>query len=288
MSFQIPCMRAELDKTLDQFLPDYFTKGFTFLELQEFLRDCHQQTISLSTIKRHLKKLNLFRRPVERIRTDDATLLAAVREKLSGSESNIGYRRVWAHLRKTGSKVRQEHVHRAVLQYNPDGVSRRKRRKLRRRKYFSAGPNYSWHIDGHGKLKPFGFSLHGCIDGFSRRLIWFEVSSSNKKPEIIGKFYLDAVIQLRSIPKKLKMDDGTEHAIIQLSHIFLRDSVGDNNSVNSFSIVPSTHNQQIEAYWSKLRQDRIGWWQDFFGDMVDLELFFSLLLFLFDQLLVFW
>ena len=44
----------------------------------------------------------------------------------------------------------------------------------------------SSHIDGHDKLKSFGFSLHGCIDGISRRLIWLEVSSSNKNPEIIG------------------------------------------------------------------------------------------------------
>ena len=143
MSFQIPCMRTELERTLDQLLSDYFTKGFTYLEIQEFLRVYHQQTIGLSIIKRHLKKLNLFRRPIERIRTDDATLLAAVREELSGSGSNIGYRRVWAHLRKTGLKVRRDNVSRAILQYDPDGVWRRKRRKLRRRKHFSAGPNYS-------------------------------------------------------------------------------------------------------------------------------------------------
>ena len=142
MSFQIPCMRTELERTLDQLLSDYFTKGFTYLEIQEFLRVYHQQTIGLSIIKRHLKKLNLFRRPIERIRTDDATLLAAVREELSGSGSNIGYRRVWAHLRKTGLKVRRDNVSRAILQYDPDGVWRRKRRKLRRRKHFSAGPNY--------------------------------------------------------------------------------------------------------------------------------------------------
>ena len=122
MSFQIPCMRTELERTLDQLLSDYFTKGFTYLEIQEFLRVYHQQTIGLSTIKRHLKKLILFRHPVERIRTDDATLLAAVREELSGSGSNIGYRRVWAHLRKTGLKVRRDNVSRAILQYDPDGV----------------------------------------------------------------------------------------------------------------------------------------------------------------------
>ena len=87
-------MRTELDRTLDWLLSDYFTKGFIYLEIQEFLRVYHQQTIGLSTIKRHMKKRNLFRRPVERIRTDDATLLAAVTEKLSGSGCNIGYRRV--------------------------------------------------------------------------------------------------------------------------------------------------------------------------------------------------
>ena len=43
--------------------------------------------------------------------------------------------------------------------------------------------------------------------------------------------------------------------------------------MNSFSIVPSTNNQRVEVYWSNLRPDRKGWWQDFFRDMVDLELF---------------
>ena len=79
--------------------------------------------------------------------------------------------------------------------------------------------------------------------------------------------------QLQSILKKVKADDDTEYAIIQPIHILLRDAVADNNSVNSFSIAPSMHNQRIEAYWSKLRQDRIGWWKDFFRDIVDLELF---------------
>ena len=102
-SFKVPCMRVELDKTLDQLLSDYFTKGFTYQEMQEFLCVHHQQTISLSTIKRYMKKLNLFRRPVER--SDDTTLLVPAREALSGSGSNIGYRRVWAHLRGKSLKV---------------------------------------------------------------------------------------------------------------------------------------------------------------------------------------
>ena len=37
-------------------------------------------------------------------------------------------------------KVRREDVRCAILQYDPDGVLKRKKRKLRWRKYFSARP----------------------------------------------------------------------------------------------------------------------------------------------------
>ena len=28
------------------------------------------------------------------------------------------------------------------------------------------GPNFIWHIDGYDKMTPFGFTVHGCIDGY--------------------------------------------------------------------------------------------------------------------------
>ena len=28
------------------------------------------------------------------------------------------------------------------------------------------GPNHVWHLDGYDKLKPFGFPIHACIDGY--------------------------------------------------------------------------------------------------------------------------
>ena len=62
----------------------------------------------------------------------------------------------------------------------------RKRKRLHRRRYVADGPNCAWNLDGRDKLKPFGFSIHGCIDGFSRNLILLEVASSNKKPELIA------------------------------------------------------------------------------------------------------
>ena len=52
------------------------------------------------------------------------------------------------------------------------------------------------------KLKPFGFSVYGCIDEFSRKMICLEVTSSNKVPEIISQYYLKAVKRLKGVPKK--------------------------------------------------------------------------------------
>ena len=47
---------------------------------------------------------------------------------------------------------------------------------LRRRKYISSGPSAVWHADGYGKLKPYGFPIHGAIDGFSRRVLWLNIT----------------------------------------------------------------------------------------------------------------
>ena len=68
---------------------------------------------------------------------------------------------------------------------DPNGVERRKRRRLIRRKYSAPGPNFIWHVDGYDKLKPFGFAIHAAIDGYSRRILWIEVRNSDKYAPII-------------------------------------------------------------------------------------------------------
>ena len=92
----------------------------------------------------------------------------------------------------SGVLVRREDARLVLLELDPQNVDKRRRRRLRRRIYHSPGPNFVWHIDGHDKLKPYGISIHECIDGCSRRIIWLEVAASNKVPELIAKRYLDA------------------------------------------------------------------------------------------------
>ena len=76
---------------------------------------------------------------------------------------------------------------------DPHGVEQRKHGHLHRRMYVSPGANFCWHINGYDKLKPFGFSIHGCVDGFSKRIIWLEVRHQKKNPQLIAQYFLRSV-----------------------------------------------------------------------------------------------
>jgi hypothetical protein len=84
-------------------------------------------------------------------------------------------------------------------------------------------------------LKTFGFSIHGCIDGFSRRLIWLEVGPTNKNPQVIGKYYLDAILQIGGVPQKMRSDDGTENSIVEALQIL---NFCDHNIMMNILVLP--------------------------------------------------
>ena len=208
----------ETDET--ELITRYFQQGITNLEILEFLK-LHRIELSLSTLKR-LRSLGLQRRlpPHEQVPQDEIERI--IEDELAGSKRDIGYRKMWRHIMtKYRISIKREVVRKCLKKLDPQGVDSRTKRRLRRRAYSSCGPNHVWHIDGHDKLKPFGFNIHGCIDGFSRRLIWLEVGPTNKNPEIIAKYYLDAVLQVGGVPQKMRSDDGTENSSVEALQIFL-------------------------------------------------------------------
>ena len=162
------------NQNLTDTIKDYFRKGYTYLEKPEFLKVHHKRKISLSTLKHYLKKMNCFRRPLLGRRINFNEVKEIVQDELHEGGSNLGYRRVWSHLSASGILLRRKDVRLALRELDPENVGKRQRRRLKRRKYRNAGPNYVWHIDGHDKLKPYGISIHGCIDGYSRRIIWLK------------------------------------------------------------------------------------------------------------------
>ena len=264
-----PC----IDANADELIIKYFDQGYAYEVIKEFLRCRHNVLISLSTIERRLRKYECLKRPLIARRSSIQDLTRAIEDQLSGSGSVLGYRKIHANITANGLIAKKDDVRLILKQLDPNGVEARRKKRLRRRRFFSPGPNHCWCIDGHDKLKPYGFSIHGCICAFSRRILWLEVSSSNKLPEVIAEYYLNTVSQLKCIPHKITADDGTEHALIQPMQIYLRSLNGDGNELDSFSIIPSPRNQRIEAYWSHLRRDRPAWWQIFFDAIESQGLF---------------
>ena len=104
--------------------------------------------------------------------------------------------------------------------------------------------------------------MHGGINGFSRWLIWLEVGPTNNNPEVIAKFYLDAVKQVGGLPRKIRSDDGTENSMVEAIHAFFRSSHSDEDAgVGCFLIGRLTANQL------HLVKDGPGWWIIFFKDL---------------------
>lgn len=174
----------------------------------------------------------------------------------------MGYRLMTKTLHlKYGLKIPRHHTMKILRAIDPIGIQLRQRRVLRRRTYTALGPNYLWHADGHDKLKRFGFAIHACIDGYSRRIIWVKCSSTNNDPSVIAYYYLSAVKKLGFCARTLRTDCGTENGIMASIQCGLR------NTLRAHIYGKSQHNQRIESWWSYLRKMRTQWWIEFFADM---------------------
>ena len=102
-----------------------------------------------------------------------ADIIAAILYEVNGSGKCLGYRSMWKRLvHEHGLRVQRDTVLELMWLIDEEGVQRRKAKRLLRRRYCTPGPNFLWHVDGNDKLKPFGFAIHGAIDGYSRKILW--------------------------------------------------------------------------------------------------------------------
>ena len=211
----------------------YFRLGIDYTEILLYLVFFHGITLSLRQLKRVLKAKGLGRR---RTPSDAREVCQAVEEELSGSGSNIGYRQMTQLLvNDYGLVVHRETVRELLKILDPEGVELRARRSLKRRQYRTKGPNHLWHIDGYDKLKPFGFCIHGAIDGFSRRILWLDVGPTNNDPSVICQYFIDCVRQLGGTARVIRADHGTENGYVAAAQRFFRRNAQDDLAeMNSF------------------------------------------------------
>ncbi|KAJ8027591.1 hypothetical protein HOLleu_32773 [Holothuria leucospilota] len=103
-----------------------------------------------------------------------------------------------------------------------DGVALRRSRRIIRRRYRYARPNYLIHTDGYNKQKQYGFAVHAAIDGFSRKVLWLCVGNSKNNPRMLAKLFIDYVKRIGGVPKIVRADRGTENVFLRHLQIALR------------------------------------------------------------------
>ena len=78
--------------------------------------------------------------------------MEVVREQMSNELSGPGcpgeYRSMWHMLRLKNIQVPRHVVAELMREMDPEGCEQRRAKSLKRRSYFSSGPNYTWHADG--------------------------------------------------------------------------------------------------------------------------------------------
>ena len=221
-------------------------------------------------MKRILKRLRLQYSPRQEV-------VNIIKQECNVSGICVGYRTMWKRLvRDHGLVVKRNDVMKIMKETFPDETKKRKAHRLQRRVYRLKGPNYTWHVDGYDKPKPFGFCIHGCIDGYSRKVLWLEVASTNNNPSVVCKYYLDCLMHVKCAPRILRTYLGTENTSLSFLQPYFRYNSNDSMAgMKSFMSGKSTSNQRIEAFWGTLRKLGIHWWINLFKDIRDCGLFYT-------------
>ena len=127
---------------------------------------------------------------------DGAVISEMVINELGTSSLLLGYRQITEILAvRYGISVSKEDVRKTFKNMGPDGVTIRRNKLIRRKIYHTVGPGYIYLIHGNAKLKRWGFPIHGCIDGFSRKVMWLVVSTTDNDPLPVGNLYLNWIKQ---------------------------------------------------------------------------------------------
>ncbi|CAC5394465.1 unnamed protein product [Mytilus coruscus] len=184
--------------TVEEIIEYYFKKMYTAHEILGFLTFLHGIVISRRTLcYRITKKLGL---KGNRASNSGMDIYRQMKYLLREVYSNLVYRSLWKLLNtQCGIRVTQKAVILMLGVLDPEGVSLRSSHRLRRRRYCSKGPSFTTHIDGYDKLKPFGISIHGAVDGFSRNILWLKAMPSNKNPRVVARFYIDYIKELKGV-----------------------------------------------------------------------------------------
>ena len=113
-----------------------------------------------------------------------------------------------------------------------------------RRAYYVPWPNSVWHLDVHHSLIRWWLVIHGCIDGFSRKVMFLKCSPNNYAYNVLQLFTEAVEIGHGQWPSRIRVDRGVENVLVCDLMVAVR-----GRGRGSFIAGPSTRNQRVERLW---------------------------------------
>lgn len=223
-------------------------------------KDCAEKLGATRQQLRTWRKANNFQDPFVEISDED---LYDITKEFIFENGRRGVQNLTGHLRSLGIKASRRRQRITSFLVDKDAQILRKSAKVSRVRYVSQGPHWRWHMDGNHKLIHWGIVIHGCIDGFSRKLIFCECSDNNTGKQV-KQYFIDAV-RREGYPCGIRVDYGVEnYATANIQWVFRDLSEG---AVLTGS---SNHNTRIERMWRDITERFTDFYIDYFSHLVSL------------------
>ena len=220
-----------------ELLEDLRGVGFTWEQMAKMFR------VSRWTVMRRVQFYRL--QGLSRFSSiTDEEIDGIIRAYTSNHGYTTGESYMRSHFRALGYYVPRKRIRAGINRVDPRNTTLRWGALVSRRVYAVPWPNSLWHLDGHHSLIRWGLVIHGCIDGYSRRIICLACGSNNLAETVLHLFETAIRRDGGLWPSRIRVDYGVENTAVCDAMVAVR---GEGRG--SFMAGSSHRNQRIERLW---------------------------------------